>query len=81
MSHPMKPEDAAPARLRWARLRFSIIGTLLASPPDPGQLQRRISELASKSWKHPTTGEALRFEAPLPADFEEAMARLRVARR
>jgi putative transposase len=63
MSHPMKPEDAAPARLRWARLRFSIIGTLLASPPDPGQLQGRIGELAGKSWKHPTTGESLRFSA------------------
>ena len=46
MSHPMKPEDAAPARLRWARLRFSIIGTLLASPPAPGQIQSRIGELA-----------------------------------
>ena len=63
MSHAMKPEDAAPARLRWARLRFSIIGTLLASPPDPGQLQSRIGELAGKSWKHPTTGESLRFSA------------------
>jgi len=61
VSHPMRPEDEAPARLRWARLRFSIIGTLLASPPESGQLQSRISELAGKSWKHPTTGEAIRF--------------------
>jgi putative transposase len=63
MSHPMRPEDEAPARLRWARLRFAIIGPLLASPPEPGQLAGRIHELASKSWKHPTTGEALRFSA------------------
>ena len=63
MSHPMRPEDQAPARLRWARLRFAIIGPLLASPPEPGQLAGRIQELASKSWKHPTTGEALRFSA------------------
>ena len=63
MSHPMRPEDEVPARLRWARLRFSIIGPLLASPPEPGQLQSRIGELASKSWKHPTTGEAIRLSA------------------
>jgi putative transposase len=63
MSSPRRPEDEAPARLRWARLRFAIIGPLLASPPEPGQLAGRIHELASKSWKHPTTGEALRFSA------------------
>src|SRR5277367_3452820 len=45
MSHPMKPEDETPVRLRWARLRFSIIGPLLASPPEPGELAGRISEL------------------------------------
>jgi transposase InsO family protein len=63
MSHPMKPDDGTPARLRWARLRFSIIGQLLASPPEPGALVVRIDELASKSWTHPTTGEAIRFSA------------------
>jgi putative transposase len=63
MSHPMRPEDEAPARLRWARLRFAIIGPLLASPPEHGQLTDRIHDLAIKSWKHPTTGEALRFSA------------------
>ena len=61
MSHPMRPEDDAPPRLRWARLRFAIIGPLLASPPEPGHLADRISELAGMSWKHPTTGEAIRF--------------------
>src|SRR5207247_294430 len=59
----MNQEEQAPARLRWARLRFSIIGQLLASPPEPGELAFRIDELATKSWKHPTTGEALRFSA------------------
>jgi putative transposase len=61
MSHPRRPEDETPVRLRWARLRFSIIGPLLASPPEPGQLAGRIQELASKPWKHPTTGETIRF--------------------
>jgi putative transposase len=57
----MSQDEQAPARLRWARLRFSIIGHLLASPPEPGELAGRIDELAGRSWKHPTTGEALRF--------------------
>ncbi len=59
----MSQDEQAPARLRWARLRFSIIGQLLASPPEPGDLASRIDELAKTSWKHPTTGEALRFSS------------------
>jgi transposase InsO family protein len=59
----MSQDEQAPARLRWARLRFSIIGQLLASPPEPGELVHRIDELAGRSWKHPTTGEALRFSS------------------
>ena len=57
----MSQDDQAPARLRWARLRFSIIGQLLASPPEPGGLAGRLTELAQRSWQHPTTGEAIRF--------------------
>ena len=59
----MHQDEQAPARLRWARLRFSIIGQLLASPPESGELASRIDELARTSWKHPTTGEALRFSS------------------
>jgi putative transposase len=59
----MSQDEQAPARLRWARLRFSIIGQLLASPPEPGELAGRIDELARRSWKHPTTGEAVRFSS------------------
>jgi putative transposase len=59
----MSQDEQAPARLRWARLRFSIIGQLLASPPECGELARRIDELAGRAWKHPTTGEALRFSS------------------
>jgi putative transposase len=57
----MSQEEQAPTRLRWARLRFSIIGQLLASPPEPGDVANRIGELARRSWKHPTTGESIRF--------------------
>ncbi len=57
----MGHDDDTPARVRWARLRFSIIGPLLASPPAEGELATRILELAARSWRHPTTGEAERF--------------------
>jgi putative transposase len=53
--------DDTPARVRWARLRFSIIGPLLASPPQDGELRARIEELAARRWRHPGTGEAIRF--------------------
>jgi transposase InsO family protein len=53
--------DTPAARMRWARLRFAIVGPLLSAPADAGELWSRIVELASKSWRHPTTGEALRF--------------------
>ena len=56
----MARDDDTPTRVRWARLRFSIIGPLLASPAVGGDLKRRIDELAVRSWKHPQTGEAIR---------------------
>jgi transposase InsO family protein len=45
----------------WARLRFAIIGPLLADPPPPGELGARLKELAAKDWRHPVTGLPLRF--------------------
>lgn len=55
----MSQEDQAPARLRWARLRFSIIGPLLSCPPESRALGACIKELSRKSWRHPTTAEAV----------------------
>ncbi len=48
-------------RLRWGRFRFSVVGPLLASPPEHGELRRELARLAKVSYKHPTTGEAVRF--------------------
>lgn len=45
----------------WARLRFSVIAPLLASPPRPGELGVEIEELSRKTWRHPVTGGAVRF--------------------
>ncbi len=59
----MVDRDATADRDRWARLRFAIVGPLLAAPPEAGQLQAALRELAARSWRHPNTGEALRFGA------------------
>lgn len=42
---------------RWAHFRFSVIGPLLAAPPDRGQLQTRLQELAAQKWRHPVSGD------------------------
>jgi transposase InsO family protein len=52
-----------PERDRWARLRFSIIGPLLAAPPAPRQLGAAFLALAAKTWRHPVTGLDVRFGA------------------
>jgi putative transposase len=38
---------------RWARFRFSVIGELLACPPERGQLQKAIQRLAENNYQHP----------------------------
>ena len=59
----MNHDDAIATRMRWARLRFSILGPLLASPPGAGELAKRLRELAQKSYQHPTTKLSIRFGA------------------
>jgi transposase InsO family protein len=46
---------------RWARLRFTIIGQLLAAPPPKGALRGELKALARKSWRHPVNGTVVRF--------------------
>jgi putative transposase len=46
---------------RWARLRFSVIGHLLAAPPEKGALRAALRELAQRTWLHPVTGAPVRF--------------------
>lgn len=57
----MQNDKDTPARVRWARFRFSVVGTLLSGPPKEGELHQRIEDLAARSWKHPTTGETIRL--------------------
>ena len=46
---------------RWAQLRFSVVGQLLASPPPKGQLRAELARLAARTWQHPITGAPVRF--------------------
>jgi transposase InsO family protein len=48
-------------RDRWARLRFSIVGPLLAAPPGAGDLQGALLALSAKHWCHPATGLPISF--------------------
>ncbi|HST76196.1 MAG TPA: DDE-type integrase/transposase/recombinase [Acetobacteraceae bacterium] len=46
---------------RWARLRFAVIGHLLAAPPAKGALRAALQQLAAREWRHPSTGAPVRF--------------------
>ncbi len=59
----MSTTTDTPTRDRWARLRFSIIGALLAAPPAPRELRAAIAQLAERHWQHPISGRRLRFGA------------------
>ena len=57
MSSKKDPRDPG----RWARLRFAIVGPLLAAPPRRGQLQEKLRCLAQTLWEHPISGALTRF--------------------
>ena len=46
---------------QWARFRFSVIGPLLAAPPERGDLQEQLKSLAAKKWHHPLSGQRVQF--------------------
>jgi transposase InsO family protein len=47
----------------WARFRFSVVGSLLRSPPARGKLRAALRSLAANTWRHPVTGREVRFAA------------------
>jgi putative transposase len=54
--------DDDPARHdRWARLRFAIVGPLLAAPPPRGELGPALRALAAQTWRHPVTDAPVGF--------------------
>ena len=53
--------DVTPRRQRWAQFRFSVVGPLLAAPPNSGELRAEVERLAGKTWRHPITQRPTRF--------------------
>ena len=45
----------------WAHLRFSVIGGLLANPPEKGELKAELGRLAKKRYRHPLKDEWITF--------------------
>ena len=46
---------------RWARLRFAVVGPLLASPPPRGRLRGELERLSRRDWEHPSGRGPVRF--------------------
>jgi putative transposase len=57
----VKKSDTVSNHERWAYLRFSVVGQLLAAPPPKGELRAEIEKLAAREWQHPITGLPVRF--------------------
>jgi transposase InsO family protein len=53
----MKPTSSD----RWARLRFLVVGPLLAAPPALGELRLALAERTQMQWTHPISGAPVRF--------------------
>jgi len=56
-----KKDQPISSQERWSHFRFSVVGPLLAAPPERGQLKAELKSLAAKEWRHPITGEAVYF--------------------
>ena len=59
MSHTNPGDDHD----RWARLRFAVVGPLLASPPPRGRLRTELERLSQRDWEHPSGRGPVRFSA------------------
>ena len=57
----MSHQQQARSHDRWAHLRFSIVGPLLAAPPAQGELKAELERLAAKEWLHPISLQPVRF--------------------
>lgn len=51
----MKNDENLSRSEAWAAFRLSVIGHLLASPPQRGELKPALQELSEREWEHPIT--------------------------
>jgi len=73
----MIPTTPSSTGALWARFRFSVVGSLLSSPPARGALQTAIHSLAQKTWSHPVTGRDVQFAADTIARWYYTASRQR----
>ena len=57
----MDSKHGSDGRDRWARLRFAVVGPLLASPPPAGRLRAEFERLSQREWDHPSGKGPVRF--------------------
>ena len=57
----MRDETDGTRSARWARLRFAIVGPLLAAPLAAGALRAELTRLAQQRWRHPITEAPVAF--------------------
>ena len=50
----MTEKSTRPPPMAWARLRFLVVGALVACPPQAGELAVAIAGLAARTWPSPT---------------------------
>jgi len=60
----MNDHEAESSRDQWARLRFAIVGPLLAAPPARRALRAALGRLAAQRWHHPITRVPVSFAFP-----------------
>lgn len=56
-----KLTNAESPQVLWARFRFSIVGHLLSSPPESGELKKTFVELSQRQWIHPISKNPIHF--------------------
>lgn len=61
---PKKTLTERPSHQLWAEFRFGVIGSLLANPPDSGELKQRLKELADIEWNHPIKEKKFKVSFP-----------------
>ena len=68
----MKKSFDPPKRDRWGRLRFSVIGALMASPPEPGRLRDAVAALAPGAVRDDPETPAMGEDAAPPAAEDDS---------
>ena len=80
-AHTLLECDLETGRTHQIRVHLASIGhPIEGDPVYSGRGERKLARQALHAWKlafkHPRTGKAMRFEAPLPADFRELLESL-----